>query len=63
MLEMLLGSIVMQLDAEPAEKDVAGLLGSTKRALLLMNLGEELARHLDTKRFSMMYHVMLNGTS
>ncbi|KAM0926538.1 hypothetical protein ACQ4PT_003577 [Festuca glaucescens] len=53
MLEKLLASIVMQLDAEPAEKDVAGLLGTTKRALPLMNLGElteELARHLDTKR-------------
>uniref|UniRef100_A0ACD5TT22 Uncharacterized protein n=1 Tax=Avena sativa TaxID=4498 RepID=A0ACD5TT22_AVESA len=52
-LEKLLGSIVMQLDAEPSEKDVAGLLGSTKRALPLMNLAElteELARHLDTKR-------------
>jgi hypothetical protein len=53
MLEKLLGSIVMQLDAEPSEKDVAGLLGSTKRAIPSMNLAElteELARHLDTKR-------------
>lgn len=53
MLEELLRSIIMQLDAEPFKKHVKDLLGSTKRTLSLMHLEElvdELATHLDGKR-------------